>query len=143
MAAVAELAVWLAELGPELTLPPAIETGELPFTVVWSLFAPPIAACVVSAFWPPTGPPPPPPQPARQTPLPPTVCSCDWFWFVSAELPTIAAAAELAVWLAELGPELTSPPAIETGALPLTAVWSLSAHPIAAWFVSAFWAPSW
>jgi hypothetical protein len=65
-------------------------------------------------------------------------CCCDWFWFVVALLPTFAVAAELAACVAELGPELTSPPAIETGALLLTAVWSLPAAPNASCSVSAF-----
>src|SRR5215208_6232930 len=35
------------------------------------------------------------------------------------------------------------PPATETGALALTAFWSLLAIPRAHWLVSAFWIPAW
>jgi hypothetical protein len=49
---------------------------------------------------------------------------------------------ESAVCVALLSPEVMSPPAISTGALPLTAFWSLLATPIAACSVSAFWIPS-
>src|SRR5207247_786581 len=84
LAVAAELAVWFAELGPELTLRPAIETGTLAFTAVWSLLASPTASWFVSAFCPPIWAAPVPPQPARQEPLPPAVCCCDWVWFVVA-----------------------------------------------------------
>ncbi len=72
-----ELAVCVAELGPELTLPPAIDTGTFAFTAFWSLLAIPIAACCVSDFWIPAWNPPAPPQPALQEP-PPTFCVCVW-----------------------------------------------------------------
>ena len=59
-----ELAVCVAELGPELTLPPAIDTGTFALTAFWSLFATPRANWSVSAFWIPSWKPPAPPQPA-------------------------------------------------------------------------------
>src|SRR5215210_1468716 len=135
-----ELAVCDAVLGPELTLPPAIETGTFALTAFWSLLAIPIASCSVSAFWTPSWKPPAPPQPAKQPSLPslpsrpclpsrpslpshpqrllvPTFWRSDWSWSVLA--------------------------VIETGTLALTAFWSLLAIPIAACSVSAFWTPSW
>ena len=66
-----------------------------------------------------------------------------WSWSVLALFLTSALAVEVAVCVASLGPEVMLPPAIETGALPLTAFWSLFARPSANWFVSAFWTPSW
>ena len=116
-----DVAVWFAELGPELTSPPAIETGTFAFTAFWSLFATPIAPWWVSAFCTPAWNPPAPPQPMTQESLPPTSCCCDWPWLVVALLLTFVVAEELAVCVAELGPELTSPPAIETGTFALTA----------------------
>jgi hypothetical protein len=44
--------------------------------------------------------------------------------------------------VAELGPEVMFPPAVETGAFPFTAFWSLFEMPNAAWFVSAAWMPA-
>jgi hypothetical protein len=70
-----ELAVCVAVLGPEVTLPPAMVTGTFAFTAFWSLLAIPAATCFVSACWIPTWNPPAPPQPALQEPLPPM------FWF--------------------------------------------------------------
>src|SRR5438093_1127420 len=136
-----EPAVCVAELGPELTLPPAIETGTLALTACCLLCGTPTASCFVSAFCPPIWAAPVPPQPARQEPLPPAVCCCDWVWFVVAVLPTLAVAAELAVWFAELGPELTLPPAIETGTLAFAAVCWLPANAIEPCCVLAFGRP--
>src|SRR5919201_7067771 len=138
-----ELAACDALVGPELTSPPAIDTGALPFTAFWLLAATPNAPCSVSAFWIPSWKPPAPPHPARQELLPPSVCPSDWPWFVEALLPTFVSAEELAACAAELGPEFTSPPAIETGALPFTAFWSLWEIPAAVCSVAAFWIPSW
>ena len=45
-----EFAFWFAELEPELTSPPAIETGTFAFTAVWLLFEVPTATCFVLAF---------------------------------------------------------------------------------------------
>jgi hypothetical protein len=39
--------VWLAELGPAETLPPAMLTGTLAFTAFWSAFALELASWVV------------------------------------------------------------------------------------------------
>src|SRR5919201_1488716 len=119
-------------------LPPAIETGAFVLTAFCSLPARPTASCPVSAFWIPSWKPPAPPHPARQELLPPSVCPSDWPWFVEAVLPTFVLAVELAACDAELGPELTSPPAIETGTFAFTAFWLLLAAPIAAWWVLAF-----
>ena len=44
-----------------------------------------------------------------------------WSWSVLALFLTSAFAVEVAVWFAELGPELTLPPAMSTGELPVTA----------------------
>ena len=49
----------------------------------------------------------------------------------------------MAVWLALLSPPETSPPAMLTGTLALTAFWSASAFDAASWAVSDFWAESW
>ena len=62
-----------------------------------------------------------------------------WSWSVFALFETSALAFEVAVCVAELEPLLTSPPAIDTGTLALTAFWSLFATPRANWSVSAFW----
>jgi hypothetical protein len=59
-----ELAVCVAVLGPELTLPPAIEIGTFALTAFWSLLAIPTASCWVRASWIPAWNPPAPPQPA-------------------------------------------------------------------------------
>ena len=59
-----ELAFCVAELGPEFTLPPAIETGTFALTAFWWLLASPAASCEVLAFWIPAWNPPAPPQPA-------------------------------------------------------------------------------
>jgi hypothetical protein len=139
--------------------PPAIETGELPLTAFWSLFATPRANWFVSAFWTPTWKPPAPPQPATQLgsrsffpsqphdltgslPLPMFWFS-SWSWSVLALFLTSASAVDVAVCEAVLGPEVMSPPAIETGVLPLTAFCLLFAKPSAICLVSAFWTPSW
>ena len=58
-----DVAVCVAELGPEWTFPPAIETGELPLTAFWSLLAIPSAVWSVLAFCTPAWKPPAPPQP--------------------------------------------------------------------------------
>src|SRR6185437_8620287 len=47
------------------------------------------------------------------------------------------------VWLALLSPPETSPPAMLTGTLALTAFWLASAFDAASWAVSDFWAESW
>src|SRR6266498_2166748 len=107
-------------LGPEFTFPPAIDTGTLALTAFWSLFAIPSAHWFVSAFWTPSWNPPAPPQPALQEP-PPMFCVSVWSWSVLALFETSASAFEVAVWLALLGPEVTLPPAIDTGTLALTA----------------------
>src|SRR5215208_4552566 len=138
-------------------LPPATECGELPLTAFWSLLAIPRAHWLVSAFWIPAWKPPAPPQPASQESLPsclpsqrlwqeslpPMFWLSHWSCSVLALLETSVVAVEVAVWLALEGPELTFPPAIETGALALTAFWSLLAIPRAHWLVSAFWIPAW
>jgi hypothetical protein len=115
-----EVAVCEAVLGPELTLPPAIETGTFALTAFWSLVATPTAACSVWACWAPAWKPPAPPQPAAQDP-PPMFWLRYWSWSVLALFETSVVADEVAVCEAVLGPELTLPPAIETGTFALTA----------------------
>src|SRR5215210_4560104 len=128
-------------------LPPATETGAFAFTAFWSLLETPSAHWSVSAFWTPSWKPPAPPQPAKQPSLPslpslpsrpclpsrpslpshpqrllvPTFWRSDWSWSVLAVFETSVVADEVAVCDAVLGPELTLPPAIATGALPFTA----------------------
>src|SRR6185436_17527818 len=118
-----EAAAWLAELGPEVTLPPAMFTGTLALTAFWSLTAKESAFCVVSESCAPIWAAPAPPQPTWQDELSPTY----WFWscvcFVSASLHAFESALDAAAWLAELGPEVTLPPATFAGALALTAFW--------------------
>src|SRR5919206_4721384 len=164
-AVASEVAVCDAVLGPDEMLPPAIEVGELPLTAFWSLFATPTANCSVLASWTPTWKPPFPPQPAEQPPslppplgslmsvriprgpqpqlLAPTFWFSVWSWSVLALLETSVVADELAVCEAVLGPELTLPPAIDTGTFAFTAFWSLLATPAASWPVCAFWIPAW
>jgi hypothetical protein len=59
-----DVAFWVAVLGPEETLPPAIETGTFALTAFWLLRAAPAASWLVWAFWTPAWNPPEPPQPA-------------------------------------------------------------------------------
>src|SRR6476660_7019891 len=122
--------------------PPAVEDGALPLTAFWLLNAAPAAHWLVSALWTPAWKPPAPPQPARHEPPPMFWLRC-WSWSVLALFETSADAFDVALWLAELGPEEMSPPAIETGVFEFTAFWSLNAAPAATWLVSAFCTPSW
>ena len=69
-------------------------------------------------------------------------CFRPWSWSVLALFETSVLALDVAVWVAELGPEAMFPPAVEDGALPLTAFWLLNAAPAAHWLVSAIWTPS-
>src|SRR5215210_8186632 len=104
--------------------------------------------------------PPAPPQPAKQPSLPslpsrpslpshpqrllvPTFWRSDWSWSVLALFETSVVADEVAVCDAVLGPELTLPPAIETGTLALTAFCWLAATPRAPCVVVALWSPAW
>ena len=137
-----DVAVCVALLGPEDTFPPAIETGTFAFTAFWSLFAIPIAAWLVSAFWTPSWKPPGPPQPARHEPPPMFWLRC-WSWSVLALFETSVVAFDVAFCVALLGPEETFPPAIETGTFAFTAFWSLFATPTASWLVWASWIPAW
>src|SRR6476646_6108613 len=137
-----DVAVCVALLGPEETFPPAIETGTFAFTAFWSLFAIPRAPWLVSALWTPAWKPPAPPQPARHEPPPMFWLRC-WSWSVFALFETSAAALDVAVCVALLGPEETFPPAIETGTFAFTAFWSLFAIPTASWLVWASWIPAW
>src|SRR5689334_1707728 len=59
-----DVAFCVAVLGPEETLPPAIETGTLALTAFCLLMAAPMASWLVPAFWTPAWNPPEPPQPA-------------------------------------------------------------------------------
>ena len=65
-------------------------------------------------------------------------CCCDWLWFVIALFCAVRLAVELAVCVAELGPELALPAAIEDGAFVFTAFCVLCADPMATCVVSAF-----
>ncbi len=61
-----EFAVCEAELGPDFTFPPAIETGTVAFTAFWSLFGGTGRQLVGLGIWIPAWNPPAPPQPAIQ-----------------------------------------------------------------------------
>src|SRR3954453_3706437 len=102
----------------------------------------PRAHWFVGASWTPAWKPPAPPQPAWQE-EPPMFWLSVWSWSVFALFETSAFAEDVAVCVALLGPLEMFPPAIETGALPLTAFWSLLAMPSAHWLVSAFCTPTW
>src|SRR6185436_5239373 len=110
--------------------PPATEDGAFPFTAFWSLLEMPSAHWFVSAAWTPAWKPPAPPEPAERLSwpslpslpsllqpqsFPPMFCFRRWSWSVLALFETSADAFDVALWLAELGPEEMSPPAIETG----------------------------
>ena len=108
--------------------PPAVEAGAFPFTAFWLLTAAPAAHWLVSATCAPSWKPPGPPQPARHEPPPMFWLRC-WSWSVLALFETSADAFDVALWSAELGPEETFPPAIETGVFEFTAFWLLNAAP--------------
>src|SRR5206468_1220962 len=113
---------WFAELGPEATPPAEIVTGAFPFTGVCCVSDFAAEACAVCAHWPLACAAPAPPQPAAQAVEPPT----DWLWFVhwlvGAEFDESACDFASAFWFAELGPAVTPPAVIVTGALPFTGV---------------------
>ena len=117
---------WLAELGPELTPPAEIVTGALALTGVCFVSDLAAEACAVSDFCAFSCAPPAPPQPPRQLPVPPTDWVCEDDWFVGAEFDELECDLAAAFWLAELGPELTSPAEIVTGAFAFTGVCSVS-----------------
>src|SRR6478672_6967984 len=132
--------------------PPAVELGVFELTAFWSLSEMPSAHWFVSAAWMPAWKPPAPPEPAERPSwpsllqpqsLPPMSCFRPWSWSVLALFETSVLALAVAVWLAELGPEETFPPAVEVGAFALTAFWSLSEMPSAHWLVWAAWMPAW
>jgi hypothetical protein len=115
-------AFWFAELGPELTPSPEIVTGAFPFTGVCSVADCAAETCSVCDFCAFSCAAPAPPHPAEQALEPPT----DWpwlvHWLVGAEFDESACDFASAFWFAELGPELTPPAEIVTGALPFTGV---------------------
>src|SRR5437763_1618694 len=121
-----------------------------------SVVAVEVAAWLASASCSPPCRPPAPPQPATQPTLPsrpslpsqpqslpPTCWLSSWSWSVFALFETSVVAVEVAAWLALESPELTSLPAMDTGTLAFTAVWSDLLTPRAACSVLAFWIPSW
>src|SRR5207237_10036561 len=63
-----------------------------------------------------------PPPPATQEPAPPADCACFDAWVVGAEFHESACDFASAFWFAELGPEVTPPAEIVTGAFPFTGV---------------------
>jgi hypothetical protein len=115
-------AFWFAELGPEVTSPAEIVTGAFPFTGVCSVADSAAETCSVLDSWPFACAAPAPPQPAAQTFEPPTDCACVEPWFVGAEFDESAFDFAPAFWFAELGPAVTPPAEIVTGALPFTGV---------------------
>ena len=115
-----DVAVWVAELGPEVMFPPAVETGAFPFTAFWSLFEMPSAHWFVSADWMPAWKPPAPPEPAERPSwlslpslpsllqpqsLPPRSWWSHWSWSVLERFETSVVAFDVAVCVALLGPE--------------------------------------
>ena len=116
---------WFAELGPEVTPPAEIVTGAFPFTGVCFVADFAAEACDVYELWSFACAAPAPPQPPAQPSAPPTDCSCEDDWFVGAEFHDPACECAEAFWFAELGPEVTSPPEIVTGAFPFTGVCSV------------------
>ena len=116
---------WFAELGPEATPPAEIVTGAFPFTGVCFVSDFAAEACEVSELWSLACAAPAPPHPPWHPSVPATFCSCADDWFVGAELDEPAFDFAAAFWFAELGPEVTSPPEIVTGALPFTGVCSV------------------
>ena len=115
-------AFWFAELGPELTPPAEIVTGAFPFTGVCSVADEAADICAVSDFCAFSCAAPAPPQPSEHEPAPPTDWACFDPWFVGAEFDESACDFASAFWFAELGPELTPPAEIVTGAFPFTGV---------------------
>src|SRR5205085_760031 len=67
-----------------------------------------------------------PPHPPVQPSAPPTDCDCVEPWLVGAEFDEPACDFAAAFWFAELGPEVTPPPEIVTGAFPFTGVCSVA-----------------
>src|SRR5207244_6224058 len=113
-------AFWFSELGPEVTPPAEIVTGAFAFTGVCSVAAEAADICAVSDFCAFSCAPPAPPQPARHEPAPPIDCVCVDAWFVGAEFDESACDLASTFWFAELGPEVTPPAEIVTGAFPFT-----------------------
>src|SRR5919204_3598761 len=130
---------WFDELGPELTPPAEIVTGTFAFTGVCFVSDLAAEACAVSDFCAFSCAPPAPPQPPRQLPAPPTDCVCEDDWFVGAEFDELECDLAAAFWLAELGPELTSPAEIVTGAFAFTGVCCVPAFEADTWAVTAAW----
>jgi hypothetical protein len=118
-------AFWFAELGPEVTSPAEIVTGAFPFTGVCFVSDFAAEACDVSECCAFSCAPPAPPQPPAQLPAPPTLWACEDDWFVGAEFHDPACECAEAFWFAELGPEVTPPAEIVTGAFPFTGVCSV------------------
>jgi hypothetical protein len=93
------------------------------------------ASCEVSALWSDDCAWPEPPHPYPQLLL--EVWVWGPFWVVSAELDASELAELSSVWLAELSPAVTSPPATMTGTFALTPFWVAVADESADWSVDA------
>src|SRR5579884_2685706 len=112
-------------------------TGTLALTAFWSARAREAASCAVrdscpdAWYWP--DPPLPAPPPLEVDWL------CGLLWLVLDELLAEELLLLLTAWLAELLPPLTSPPAMFTGTLALTAFWWALAWDRAACSVADAW----
>src|SRR3954468_18498293 len=110
-----------------------METGVFALTPFWSAVAEEEASCEVSALWSDDCAWPEPPHPYWQLEL--LVWVWGPFWVVSAELDASELAELSSVWLAELLPAVTSPPATMTGTFALTPFWVAVADESADWSV--------
>jgi len=132
--------VWLAELDPAWTSPPATVTGTFALTPFWFASALDDASWIVAAFWETSCACPEPPHPAAQLEL------LDWCWpadwFVDAVFVADESAVLVLCWVAELEPPDTLPPAIVTGTFAFTPFWCASAFEDACWIVAAVWEAS-
>jgi hypothetical protein len=135
------VAVWFAWLEPLFTSPPAMLTGTFALTAFCLAFAFESASCFVKDAWitfcswplPPT--PLPPHLQSDPSFEPPTGWVGVAVWLVVLLLVAEEVPVFVNVWLAELGPLETLPPAMLTGTLALTAFWSAFASELASCFV--------
>jgi hypothetical protein len=75
--------------------------------------------------------------------VPPTDCVCFDAWFVGAEFHESACECAEAFWFAELGPAVTPPAEIVTGALPFTGVCCTAEDAADSWAATAAWMDAW